>query len=81
VIFSVLDHNAAGDVYVDGTANPRTALVVLEDTLFLTGEGGTAVCEDVVDLLEREISTGKEWDYWNFYCMSRSDERKTKKTN
>jgi len=63
VIFSVLDNNVSGEVYVDDAVNPRTALVVLLDILFLTGEGSTEVCEDVVDLLEREISSGKEWDY------------------
>jgi len=70
VIFSVLENNVAGEVYVDDAVKPQTALVVLLDMLFLAGNSNTEVCEDISNLLENKIFTGKEWGYWDFYCMN-----------
>ena len=69
VVFSVIEKNTNGRVFVNSAENPAAALIILEDMLFLRGEGKN-FCADVLELLVGEIFPESKYDFFDFYCLS-----------
>ena len=70
VIFSVIDGNIDGNIYVDNIDTPRTALVMLFDMLFFSGQENIKFCKEAFELLKHEIFPNMKEDYFDCYCLS-----------
>lgn len=70
VIFSVIDGNLDGMIYVDDIENPKTAFVMLYDMLFFSGQKNLKFCKEAFDLLTTEIFPAMNEDYFDCYCLS-----------
>jgi RimJ/RimL family protein N-acetyltransferase len=71
LVFSVIEGNNDGSIYVDNVENPKTALVILYDMLFLDGqENNSQFNTEIYDLLFNDIFPSMKEEYFDFYCMS-----------
>ena len=70
IIFSVIDGNVAGQIYADSCTNPKTALIILEDMFFISGEKNALFCMEVYKLLTEVIFPSMDEKYFDFYCMT-----------
>lgn len=70
VIFSVIDGNLDGKIYVDDIKNPKTAFVMLYDMLFFSGQNNLKFCNESFDLLTTEVFPTMNEDYFDCYCLS-----------
>lgn len=71
LVFSVIDRNVEGSIYVDNIENPRIALVILEDMLFLGRQkSNPQFLSEMYDFLFNEIFPSMQQEYFDFYCMS-----------
>ena len=70
IVFSVIDGNIDGNIYVDDAENPHTALVMLYDMLFFGGQENFAFCKEVFELLKHEIFPNMNENYFDCYCLS-----------
>jgi hypothetical protein len=70
VIFSVIDGNVEGSIYVNDPENPETALISLYDMFFLNGKADQQICESIYDLLASELFPAMSEDFFDFYCMT-----------
>lgn len=71
LVFCVIDGNIDGSIYVDNIENPKTALVILEDMLFLGGQASNPKFNDeIYDLLFNNLFPSMKEEYFDFYCMS-----------
>jgi len=70
VVFSVIDGNTDGKIFVDDNIEPKSALVQLHDMFFLKGEMNLIFCEEIFNLLISEILPAMDEEYFAFYCLS-----------
>ena len=70
LIFSVIDGNMNGQIYADNGTNPKTALVILEDMFFISGEKNTLFCEEIYELMTSSIFPSAREKYFDLYCMT-----------
>lgn len=70
VIFAVIEGNVDGRIYVDNIESPKTAFVMLFDTLFFSGQKNLKFCQEAFDLLTTEIFPTMNEDYFDCYCLS-----------
>lgn len=71
LVFCVIDGNIDGSIYVDNIEKPKTALVILEDMLFLGGQASNSQFNaEVYDLLFNKVFNSMNEEYFDFYIMS-----------
>jgi len=70
VVFSVIEGNTDGKIFVDNDKNPKTALIQLYDMFFLKGETNRDFCENIFNLLVNEVFPIMDEEYFDFYCLS-----------